>query len=161
MATAAIIVHKFKDGDRVRIVERDPGPADPKALSYYPFYKNLTGKVIKAYDDNSVALDIDRASLPEDIRLRHERSESSMRDKWLGGLSEEEREKLTEKSKRFRLRYTLLVGVNDLVIDEGKPARSPRSAAAQASADPAPRKTEAELLAAEEEYLRAKQKPND
>jgi len=157
MATAAKVELKFKDGERVRIIEREPGTPDPKALTYYPFFKNLTGKVIKSYDDNSIALDIDRSSLPEDIRQRHELSETGMREKWLAGLGEEEREKLTEKAKRFRLRYTLLVSANDAILDEGKPSRSSKPAAVAATTDVPHRRTEAELAAAEEEYLRAKQ----
>ena len=156
MAATAKVELMFKEGDRVRIVERDPGSPDPKALTYYPFYKNLTGKIIKAYEDNSIALDVDLASLPEDIRLRHEKSEFGMREKWLAGLGEEEREKLSEKAKRFHLRYTLLVSANDVVIYEGKPGRASKAAAADEAGDVTPRKTEAELAAAEEEYLRSK-----
>lgn len=158
MATAAKVEPKFQDGDRVRIVERESGPADPKALSYYPFYKNLSGTVIKSYDDNSVAVDIDLVSLPEDIRQRHERSESGMRDKWIAGLGEEEREKLSEKAKRFHLRYTLLVNANDLAAHEGKPLRAGK-APAEAAPEASARKSEAEITAAEEEYLRSK-RPN-
>jgi len=101
-------------GDRVRIVEREPGNPDIKSLTYYPFYQNLVGSVIKTYEDGSVTLNIERNSLPEDIRVRHETCESGMRDKWLDGLGEEEREKLSEKHKRFTLKYTLLVSSADL-----------------------------------------------
>ena len=154
MSAAEKTAAKFSDGDRVRIIEREPGNPDPKALTYYPFYRNLTGKVIKSYTDNTVAVDIDRGALPDDIRERHERSEAAMRDKWLGGLSEDDREKLSEKAKRFTLRYTLLVSANDLAVDDRKAPRAPRPQAPQAAPSELPRKTPADLFAAEEEHLR-------
>ncbi len=174
MAVAVKPQLKFKDGDRVRILEREPGNPDPKALIYYPFYANLSGKIIKAYEDGSISLDVDRGSLPEEIRLRHEASEASMREKWLGGIGEVERERLSEKHKNFSLRYTLLVSANDAELDDSPPPKIKRSKPAPAIAAPVtattkpttatevdvpvvPRKTDAELEAAEEAYLRSKQ----
>lgn len=154
MSTVAKVEPKFKDGDRIRIQERDSGTPDPKALTYYPFYKNLSGKVIKSYPDNTVAIEIDRGSLPEDVRLRHEASEQSMRDKWLGGLGEEEREKLSEKHKNFSLRYTLLLNANDVEADDSPAPRIKRSKPVTTESDGTPRKTAADIEAAEQEYLR-------
>ncbi|MDR3708011.1 MAG: hypothetical protein P4L33_06905 [Capsulimonadaceae bacterium] len=157
MSTAVKVDLKFQDGDRVRVIDREPGAPDAKAVTYYPFYRHLTGKVIKAYNDNSVAVDIDRSALPAEIRERHERSETLMRDKWLAGLGEEEREKLSERAKRFHLRYTLLLSANDLVIDEKKTGRANRAseAGSQSAVSESARKTQDDLLAAEEAYLRS------
>ncbi len=167
MAVAVKPQLKFKDGDRVKITEREAGNPDPKALTYYPFYANLSGKIIKAYDDGTIALDVDRGSLPEDIRLRHEASETNMREKWLGGLGEEERDRLSEKHKNFSLRYTLLVSANDAELDDSPPPKIKRAKPVPQIAAPAPapvaevetvpRKTAAEIEAAEQAYLASKQ----
>ncbi|HEY3331268.1 MAG TPA: hypothetical protein VGK19_14665 [Capsulimonadaceae bacterium] len=155
MASPAVVELKFKEGERVKISEREPGTPDPKVLTFYPFYANLTGKVIKAYPDNTIAIDIDRGSLPEPIRLRHEASEQVMRDKWLGSLGEEERERLSEKHKNFSLRYTLLVSANDAEVDDGPIPRIKRSKPPVDEAQAAiARKTEADLESAEEAHLR-------
>ena len=133
---------KFKDGERVRIVAREPGAPDPKAVTYYSFYGNLSGTIIKAYDDLTVALDVDRGSLPDEVRQRHEVSEGGMREKWLGGLGEEELNRLPEKHKQFTLRYTLIVSENDLIIDNSPPPkikRTPVAAPKAIESTPAPK----------------------
>jgi hypothetical protein len=153
----------FKNGDRVRIVDAEPGNADPKALVYYDFYRNLTGTVVKAYDDGTVALSVDRGSLPAEVRKRHEESEGVLRDKWLNGLSEEDRNKLTQKEQRFSLKYMLLVANKHVVPDTGVSVSSKSNAPAAAkpkvaAAEPSPsRPSSADLDAAEEQYLKSKQ----
>jgi ribosomal protein S17 len=115
---------EFKIGDRVRVIEREPGTPDPKSLTYYPFYQNLVGSVIKCYDDNTVTVEIDRKKLPNDILERHELCEVGMKEKWLDSMSEDDREKMSEKHKRFKLRYTLLLPTKDLIHDDSPAPRS-------------------------------------
>ena len=57
---------------------------------------------------------IDAESMPAEIRTRHTKGTDAMRQKWLDGLSDEARNKLSSGEKKFALRYTLLVGVGDL-----------------------------------------------
>jgi hypothetical protein len=152
----------FKSGQRVRIIDAEPGNADPKALVYYNFYRNLIGSVMKVYDDGTMALSIDRRSLQPEIRERHEQTERVLRDKWLNGLSEEERNKLTQKEQRFSLNYMLLVSSKYVVPDSGDagsakskastPAKQPNAAADTSPARP----SLADLEAAEEQYLNSK-----
>jgi hypothetical protein len=40
--------------------------------------------------------------------------QEQMKNKWLDGLSEEGRNRLTPKEREFNLRYTVLVSVNDV-----------------------------------------------
>ncbi len=113
----------LKTGDYVRILDADPGTPDPKNLVYYSFYKGLAGNVVKAYDDGTVAVSIDRSTLPEPIRLRHEQSEQAQGNRWLNSLSDEERNRLNDRERQFSLRYTLLVKDKQLV-PEKQPAHS-------------------------------------
>ncbi len=113
----------LKTGDYVRILDADPGTPDPKNLVYYSFYKGLAGNVVKAYDDGTVAVSIDRSTLPEPIRLRHEQSEQAQGNRWLNSLSDEERNRLTDRERQFSLRYTLLIKDKQLV-PEKQPSHS-------------------------------------
>src|SRR5450432_3863836 len=129
----------FTSGQRVRINEATPGNPDPKGVVYYDFMRNLSGEVIKAYPDGNVAISIDRKTLPEHIRKRHEISEQTSRDRWLNGLSEEDRNRLSEKDKKFSLRYTVLVSGKHVVPESESSKRTPSSAAPKKeAAAPAP-----------------------
>jgi len=107
-------VTSVKEGQTIKFIPRDAS-SEARAVPYYDFYTNLQGTVSKIYDDGAAAVVVDRASLPDDARERHEKSERDMRDKWMRSLSEDDRGKLTEAQKRFSLRYTLLANVTDLI----------------------------------------------
>jgi ribosomal protein L21E len=152
----------FADGDRVRIVAREQSEEDVKSLTYFPFFAGLTGTVQKAYGKTEVTVEIDPESLTKEIRKRHEDVRDQMKTKWLEGLSEEGRNKLTEREKDFNLRYVILVSMSDLekagpraVKSSSQPtAGEPLSAiAASVPNESAARKTTAELEAAEEAEL--------
>ncbi len=108
----------LKSGEYVRILDAEPGSPDPKNLVYYSFYKGLAGNVVKAYDDGTVAVSIDRSTLPEPIRVRHEQSEQAQGSRWLNSLSEEERNRLSDRERQFSLRYTLLIMDKQLVPEK-------------------------------------------
>ncbi len=149
----------FSTGQHVRITEAESGAPDPKALVYYSYFRNLTGSVVKAYPDGTVAISIDRSSLPDEIRKRHESNETAQRDRWLNGLADEDRNKLSAKEKQFSLRYTVLVSSKH-VVPESTPAQAadqPKAKAEPAASVSAPeRKTTADLDAAEQAYLEQK-----
>src|SRR5262249_54781195 len=114
------------------------------------------------YSPTEVSVEVEPESLTREIRKRHEEVRDQMKTKWLDGLSEEGRSKLTEREKDFMLRYMILVSMNDLEKVGAKPVAAPRPAqitSSEPSRQPAPaaesgRKTLAELEAAEEEELR-------
>jgi hypothetical protein len=148
---ATIAEKKLEQGMRVKLANREPTAADPKTLSYYPFFNDLPGVIQKMYADGTVAVTIDRDALPIEIRKRHEQSEIGQRDKWLGGLSEDEREKLTGRQRHFTLKYTVLVGADDVIVDAGAPLLAGAS-----PADPAPEQPRLaleDLTAAELQHL--------
>jgi ribosomal protein L21E len=154
----------FNDGDRVRIVSREQSEEDARAQMYYSYFGGLTGTIQKAYSKAEVAVEVDPESLTKEIRKRHEDVRDQMKTKWLEGLSEEGRSKLTEREKDFNLRFVILVAMADLekagprtvkVTSAPSSVSEPieTTAAASAPVQAAGRKTLAELEAAEEAEL--------
>ena len=151
-----------KDGERVRLLSRLPTEEDEKLGTYFSHYAGLTGSIQKVYNKQEVAIEVDHESLTKEIRKRHEDVRDQMKTKWLDGLSEEGRSKLTEREKDFNLRYVILVPMGDLekagARSASKPAPPPTTQTSPESADSGPRKTLADLEAAEEaEFLRRQQ----
>ena len=127
----------------VRLAERESNAADLKSGLFYPYYSGLTGVVAKIYPDGTAAVTIDADSMPTEIRVRHHKGTDAMRQKWLDGLSDEARNKLSSGEKKFALRYTLLVGVGDL---------SPTGPRLETTLEPT-RKSLADMDAAEAQHL--------
>lgn len=103
----------FQIGDSVAIIARDTTAADTKSGLYYPHFQNLRGSVLKVYGEEA-SIVVDRDSLPEAIRTRHEENETAERKKYADRLSESARSGLSDKEKNFPLQYTVLVSVKDL-----------------------------------------------
>lgn len=114
-----ISMAKINPGDTVTVVQREQTPADIKSGMYYPHYGGLSGTILKVYNDEASVL-IDRETLPADLRKRHEENEKAMKVKWLDGLSDEARNRLTGAEKKFGLNYAILVSVLDLAPGEAK-----------------------------------------
>ncbi|WP_309712206.1 hypothetical protein [Armatimonas sp.] len=110
---------KINSGDTVIIAAREQTPADIKSGLYYPHYADMSGTILKVYDDEASVL-VDRETLPAELRKRHEENEKAMKTKWLDGLSEEARNRLTGAEKKFSLNYAILVAVADLAPGEAK-----------------------------------------
>ena len=157
---------RWKQGDHVRIVARDVTADDLKNQMYFGHYGGLTGTIQKVYSDSEIAVEVDLASLPPEIRDRHNDVRDQMKTKWLEGLSEEGRSHLTEREKNFNLRYVVLVagkdlervssahstsGTSDANASEGQSAEH---VASIVEGTAAPRKTLAEIEAAEQAELR-------
>lgn len=156
--------HIFKEGDRVQVVDREANADDVKSSMFYNHYRGLIGTVQKVFETtDDIAVTIDETRLPEPIGTRHNDVRLAMRAKWLDGLSEEARSKLTDQEKDFKLRYTILVAPKDLlpsnepVPDEVKAIEVAPSMPSTVTDLASPRrKTAAEIEAAEEEYLRSR-----
>lgn len=138
MATA------LKEGQRVQIVDREATEDDVKSGLFYNFFRGLTGKVQKVYATDEIALEIEEESLPEAAAARHHEIQEGMKTRWLDSLSEEARNRLSEKDKDFKLHYTLLVHAKDLT----EPSK--------AAPAPAVRQTSDDLTAAEQAYLESR-----
>jgi hypothetical protein len=122
----------FKNGDHVQVAARDQVAADIKSGLYYRHYANLHGTILKLYGEEASVL-VDRESLPAEVRERHEAGEKAMRKKWLDGLSEEGRNRLSAREKDFGLNYAILVSLNDLKpFDPSQVPAAPAAASAEA-----------------------------
>ena len=104
----------FKAGDRVTISDRPATAADQKSGLFYGHYRGLSGKVQKAYLGEEVAVEVDLERLPEEIWKRHMTTCDQMRQRWLEGLAEEQRRRLSPEQNNFELRYVVLVSAKDL-----------------------------------------------
>ena len=113
---------KSNEGDVVKVISREPTPADVKNQTYYPYFAGLTGTVDKVYD-NEVSVRVDPETLPADVLKRHTEIQESIKRKWLNGLSGEARNRLTPEEKQFKLSYTILVQAADL--EKTKPGPKP------------------------------------
>jgi ribosomal protein L21E len=123
---------KFREGDAVVVASREQSPQDVKSGLYYPHYAGLTGKILKLYGEEA-SVQVDRESLPADIRVRHEEGEKAMRQKWLDNLSEEARGRVADRERDFALNYAVLVSLADL-----SPFKGARGGGATAAPAPAP-----------------------
>jgi hypothetical protein len=115
---------RFKEGDRARIVDRPPTPADARTGLYYGYYRHLTGTIFKIYDSGpnaKAALEVDLDSLPEDVARRH----LDVRDQMRGALTGEARRLSAPGAEQeFRLRYVILVALADLARPLASRARA-------------------------------------
>lgn len=145
----------FTNGDRVKIISRETTSADSKSGLYYDYFRNLTGTVEHVYEDNSASISIDFDSLPEDVQLRHLETTEAVRQRWLKGLSGEQRDRMSDKEKAVSLKYNILVSLSDL---EPGPKAKASSKTPKVSAE---RKTEDELEKAETEYLESLSKESE
>ncbi len=125
---------KFKEGERVQVVDREATAEDVKSGLFYDYFRGLTGTIQKVYPTEEVAVELETESLSEAVAQRHHDVQEQMRTKWMDGLSEAERNRLSEKERDFRLRYTILVNASDLAA----PGKKATTAAAPAQAAPRP-----------------------
>jgi ribosomal protein L21E len=144
----------FREGDRVRIADRPATADDAKSGMFFDYYRGLTGTVQKVYPTQEAAVEIDMGSLTEPVAKRHLDVQEQMKTRWLDGLSEEARNRLSETEKDFRLRYTLLVMLKDLTAHDKPPVARPVPASAPVAEAAPKRATSADLTAAEEAELR-------
>ncbi|HEV2474250.1 MAG TPA: hypothetical protein VGS41_16355 [Chthonomonadales bacterium] len=106
---------EINEGDRVQVVDREVTAADQKSGLFYNHFRGLTGAIQKIYPTDEVAVTIEADSLPELVLKRHLDVQEQMKSRWLDGLSEEAKGRLTEAELDFRLRYSILVKKDDLL----------------------------------------------
>ena len=104
---------KFNAGDAVIVAGREQTAADVKSGLFYNHYAGLTGTILKLYGEEA-SIRVDKEALAPEIVKRHTDNEKAMRQRWLDGLSEEARSKLSATEKAFGLHYSILVSLADL-----------------------------------------------
>ena len=120
---------KYNEGDAVQIAARDAVSADTKSGLYFAHYAHMQGTILKLYGEEASVL-VDRETLPAEVRVRHDEGEAAMRQKWLDGLSEEGRNRLSAREKAFTLNYAVLVSLNDLMPNKNGAKTNPAQAPA-------------------------------
>lgn len=105
---------KFNIGDRVVIKTREATEEDMVSHLYYNYFGGLKGVIVKQPEENNYAISVDRDSLPSDVLKRHKEIEKLERERWLSGISEEQKRNMTAEQKQFKFDYTVLVAENDL-----------------------------------------------
>ncbi len=150
------------ESSRVKIRRRDATDDDMKSQMYFTYYGGLSGAILKVYSPAEVSVEIDHESLTREVRNRHEDVRNQMKTKWLDGLSEEGRSRLTEREKNFFLRYVVLVSMDDLEAGTPRPESSTASQAQpiETAAQTAARLSSNGLTTKEEEILRSRSTPN-
>lgn len=104
----------FKIGDKVVIKTREATHEEFEDKTYYNFFGGLTGTIAKDSLEGSYVVNIDLDSLPADFLKRHRELEKLEKERWLSGLSEENRRSLTAEQKQYHLDYKLFVKEADL-----------------------------------------------
>lgn len=105
---------KWKEGDRVRVIERTVTEEDRKKNRYFEHMAGLVGTVQTAYSESEVSVQIDPDCLGDITGGIHRTAIQRMRDKFLGNISEEQKKQLTKEELDFDAHYVLLVQSADL-----------------------------------------------
>lgn len=105
----------WKEGDRVRVVTREVTEEDRKKNRYFAHMAGLTGTVANVYADGRISVQVDLNSL-SDISLEiHRTATDRMRDRFVSGISEEQKRMLTKDELDIQSHYVLLLEPGDLV----------------------------------------------
>ncbi len=105
----------FKEGERVKLVDRASTNSDIKSGLYYRFYADLTGTIFKIYgkgETAQAAIEVDLDTLPAEIQKRHEEQRSKMVNTLSG---EAKRQSQIGGDNEFLLRYVILVSLSDVL----------------------------------------------
>lgn len=104
----------WKEGDRVRVIRRPVTDEDRRKSRYFDHMADLTGVVQQAYSEDEIAIRVDPSSMTEVTADVVKTATQRMRDKFVAGVSEEQRKQLTKEELEFEANYVLLVRSVDL-----------------------------------------------
>jgi len=98
---------KVKEGDRVRVVNRELTDQDRKVYGFFEHMRGMTGTVENVYTTNEVAVKVDLDSLPKIPSDVHKEGTKKMRERL--ELSEEAKKLLTKEELEFVPHFMLLM----------------------------------------------------
>ncbi len=104
----------WKEGDRIRIIDREETSSDKESRKYYKHMSGLVGTIQNIYTNDEIAVKVDVDCLEGIVQDVHQKSQDRMRKKFLSSISEEQKSKLVHEEKKFNAHYVLLVDKNDL-----------------------------------------------
>ena len=108
----------------MKIKEREVKPDDRETNAYFAHLANLDGTVQAVYGKDEVAVRIDPECFGPVLAGVHKEAVRRMRAKFLDGLSEDQKRKLSRDEKRFAANYVVLVKSDDLVKGPKPPKRA-------------------------------------
>jgi hypothetical protein len=104
----------WKEGDRVRVVNRPVTEEDRKKSRYFEHMASLSGTIQTIYNSEEIAIRVDPEAMTPVTKEVHKVSVSRMREKFVASVSEEQRKQLTPEEQNFDAHYVLLVRAADL-----------------------------------------------
>lgn len=104
----------WKEGERVRIVDRPVTDEDRKKNRYFDHMANLTGTIQNLYSAEEIAVRVDPDAMSSVTASVHGQAVRRMREKFISSVSEEQRKQLTNEELNFDAHYVLLVRAADI-----------------------------------------------
>ncbi len=104
----------WKEGDRVRVVDRPVTEEDRKQSRYFDHMASLTGIIQNIYNSEEIAVRVDPEKMSKVTQEVHKHAVSRMRERFVASVSEEQRKQLTPEELNFDAHYVLLVRAADL-----------------------------------------------
>ncbi|HLO99279.1 MAG TPA: hypothetical protein VK171_11840 [Fimbriimonas sp.] len=105
---------KLKEGDRVRVLNREVTEDDKKNRRFYAHMAGLSGTVQNIYNAEEVAVRIDESAMSKISTEVHTEATARMRSKLIESISEVQRKELTKEELEFDTHFMLLFDSNDL-----------------------------------------------
>ncbi len=104
----------WKEGERVRVVDRPVTEEDRKKNRYYEHMAGLSGTIQSIYNSEEIAIRVDPDAMQKVTSEVHQTAVRRMREKFLGSVSEEQKKQLSPEELNFDAHYVLLVRAADL-----------------------------------------------
>ncbi|HVT11688.1 MAG TPA: hypothetical protein VHE55_05440 [Fimbriimonadaceae bacterium] len=104
----------WKEGDRVRVVDRPVTEEDRKKNRYFEHMANMSGSIQTIYNSEEIAVRIDPSIMTSITKKVHDTALERMREKFIASVSEEQKKQLTPEELNFDAHYVLLVRAADL-----------------------------------------------
>lgn len=100
----------WKEGDKVRVIEREVTEEDRKTNRYFPHMAGLTGVVQNVYSTDQIAVNVDMSSVSKVTKDVQKVATERMR----ANINEAQRRDLTAEELNFVAHYVILVRSDDI-----------------------------------------------
>jgi hypothetical protein len=104
----------WKEGERVRVVDRPVTEEDRSQNRYFEHMANLTGTIQNIYNSEEIAVRIDPDAMGEITKEVQKEAVNRMREKFVNNVSDEQRKQLAPEELNFDAHFVLLVRATDL-----------------------------------------------
>lgn len=104
----------WKEGERVKVVQRAVTDEDRKSFRYFAHIGGLTGVIQSVYSADEIAVKVDPSSMSPVTADVHRVSVERMREKFLNSVSEEQKKLLAPEELNFNSNFVILVRGADL-----------------------------------------------